>query len=52
MNGRRGFLYENGLSIFFFAILVLALIGQEFAGQHVFNADAAAQSRGEISIRR
>ena len=54
MNGsrRRGFLYENGLSIFFFTILIGALIGQAIAGQHVFNADAAAHGGGEISIWR
>jgi hypothetical protein len=52
VNERRGFLYENGLSVFFGAILLLALIGQAFAGLHVFNNDAAAHGGGEISIWR
>jgi hypothetical protein len=49
---RRGFLYENGLSIFFLLILLAALAGQAFAGLHVFNNDAAAHGGGEISIWR
>jgi hypothetical protein len=52
MNQRRGFLYENGLSIFFLTILILALIGQAVAGQHVFNSEAAAHGGGEISLWR
>jgi hypothetical protein len=48
----RGFLYDNSLSIFFFAILLAALVGQAFAGLHVFNNDAAAHGGGEISIWR
>jgi hypothetical protein len=52
VNERRGFLYENGLSIFFGAILLLALVGQAFAGLHVFNNDAAAHGGGEISLWR
>jgi hypothetical protein len=49
---RGGFLYDNGLSIFFFVILLGALAGQAFAGLHVFNNDAAAHGGGEISIWR
>jgi hypothetical protein len=49
---RRGFLYDNGLSIFFGLILLGALAGQAFAGLHVFNNDAAAHGGGEISIWR
>jgi hypothetical protein len=48
----RGFLYDNGLSIFFGLILLGALAGQAFAGLHVFNNDAAAHGGGEISIWR
>jgi hypothetical protein len=34
------FVRENGLSLFFGAILVASLLGQSFAGQHAFNAEA------------
>jgi uncharacterized protein DUF6766 len=37
----KRFLYENGLSLFFGALLIASLIGQSFAGLHQFNADAA-----------
>jgi hypothetical protein len=36
----RRFLRDNGISLFFGAILVGSLIGQSFAGVHQFNADA------------
>jgi uncharacterized protein DUF6766 len=36
----KRFLYENGLSLFFGALLIGSLIGQSFAGLHQFNADA------------
>jgi len=36
----KRFLYENGLSLFFGALLIASLIGQSFAGLHQFNADA------------
>jgi hypothetical protein len=49
---RRGFLYDNGLSLAFGLILLAALVGQAFAGLHVFNNDAAAHGGGEISIWR
>jgi hypothetical protein len=52
MKRRRGFVYENGLSIFFGAILLAALAGQAFAGLHVFNADALEHGGREISIWR
>jgi uncharacterized protein DUF6766 len=35
------FLRDNGISLFFGAILLASLIGQSFAGLHQFNADAA-----------
>jgi hypothetical protein len=41
MNARR-WLYENSLSLVFFALFVLALAGQSFAGQHAFNEDQSA----------
>jgi hypothetical protein len=34
------FLRNNGISLFFGAILLASLVGQSFAGQHQFNADA------------
>jgi hypothetical protein len=49
---RRGFLYDNGLSIFFGSILLAALVAQAFAGLHVFNNDAVAHGGGEISFWR
>lgn len=49
---RRSFLYRNGLSIFFGVILLAALVGQAYAGLHVFNNSAAAHGGGEISIWR
>jgi len=36
----KRFLYENGLSLFFGALLIASLIGQSFAGLHQFNAAA------------
>jgi hypothetical protein len=36
----RRFLRDNGISLFFGAILLASLFGQSFAGQHQFNADA------------
>ena len=38
----RAFVRENGLSLFFAAIFVLAIVAQSFAGQHAFNAEQAA----------
>ena len=37
-------LRDNGLSLFFFAILVAALIGQAIAGNAEFNNEAIAHS--------
>ncbi len=34
----RRFLHQNGLSLFFFTIFAVTLVGQSFAGQHKFNA--------------
>ena len=46
----RRWLAENALSLFFFAILVTSLIGQMFAGQRVYNEDAAAHGDPAISF--
>jgi len=34
----RRFLHQNGLSLFFFTIFAVTLVGQSFAGQHKYNA--------------
>ena len=34
----RRFVRENGLSLFFFAIFALAIVGQSFAGRNAYNA--------------
>ena len=34
----RRFVRENGLSLFFFAIFAIALVGQSFAGRNAYNA--------------
>jgi hypothetical protein len=43
------FLRENGLSLFFGAILLASLAGQSFAGQHQFNAEAMAHHESAYS---
>lgn len=35
----RRFLRENSLSLFFLVLLVAAVLGQSFAGQHDYNAE-------------
>jgi hypothetical protein len=35
----RRFGRENGLSLFFFTLLLATLVGQSFAGQHAYNAE-------------
>src|SRR3712207_1137596 len=45
----RRFARENGLSLFFAAILLAALLGQSFAGQHHFNADALQHDESTYS---
>jgi hypothetical protein len=44
----RTFAKENGLSLFFAALFLVALAGQSFAGQHAYNA--AQQAHGESAI--
>jgi hypothetical protein len=43
------FLRENSLSIFFGAILLASVAGQSVAGEHQYNADAAAHGEKAIS---
>jgi Domain of unknown function (DUF6766) len=46
------FVRENSLSLFFGAILLLALAGQSVAGQHEYNADAVEHGRAKLSWAR
>jgi hypothetical protein len=48
----RRFLYENSLSLFFFAILIAALVGQAFVGHDVYNQDQLAHHGETISLGR
>jgi hypothetical protein len=43
------FLRQNSLSLFFGAILCVSVVGQTFAGQHQYNADAALHGEQAIS---
>jgi len=53
MKGRwGGFVHQNGLSIGFGAIFLLALAGQAIAGHAVFNTDQGLHGGGEISLGR
>jgi Domain of unknown function (DUF6766) len=45
----RRFLRENGLSSFFFAIFVAAVVGQSFAGQHAYNAEQVEHGQQTVS---
>ena len=45
----KRFLFENGLSLFFGAIFLLALVAQSFAGQRAFNADQIAHESQPVS---
>jgi len=45
----KKFVRENSLSLFFGVILLGALLGQSFAGQRVYNADAAEHGEKTIS---
>jgi hypothetical protein len=46
------FLRENGLSLFFGAILLASLVGQSFAGQHQYNADQLEHHAKAVSWSR
>ena len=37
----RRWVFENSLSLFFLALFLVSLVGQSFAGQRVYNAEAA-----------
>ena len=45
----RRFARENGLSLFFFAIFAITLVGQSFAGRNAFNAEQAEHGGGPAS---
>ena len=45
----RRFAFENGLSLFFGALFLAALVAQSFAGQHAFNADQLAHDGRPLS---
>ncbi len=46
------FVRENGLSLFFGAILLASLVGQSFAGQHQLNAEQVAHDEPTVSWLR
>ncbi len=48
----RRFLFENGLTLFFLAILLLALVGQSFAGLAEFNNQQIAAGLETLSYGR
>jgi hypothetical protein len=48
----RRFLFENGLSIFFFGLFLLALGGQSYAGYLTFNEDAQGHGSETYSYGR
>ena len=45
----RRFVRENGLSLFFFAIFAMTLVGQSFAGRSNYNAFQAEHGRSPVS---
>ena len=45
----RRFLHENSLSLFFFVLLLVTLIGQSFAGQHEYNAEQVEHGSQAVS---
>lgn len=51
MRAKR-FLYENGLALFFFAIFLLAVLGQAIAGHAEYDNDAEAHGDPRISLGR
>ena len=48
----RGWVKDQGLTLFFLAIFALSLVGQSFAGLHDFNAEQAAQGGDQYSYWR
>ncbi len=47
----KGFLRENGLTVFFWFILLLALVGQSIAGMAEFNDNQVAQGQVGVPYR-
>lgn len=45
-----GFVYDNGLSLFFFLLLALALLGQVFAGAALYNEQRVAEGGEPVSL--
>jgi hypothetical protein len=45
----RRFVSENSLSLFFFTILAITLLGQSFAGQHDYNAEQVEHGERPVS---
>ena len=45
----RRFLFENGLSLFFLALFLAALVGQSFAGQRAYNAEEVEHGGAPLS---
>ena len=52
MRTRRGFLFENSLSLFFFALFLVAVVGQSFAGWRQFNEHQTSHGDAAISYSR
>ena len=52
MSGRRGFLRANGLSLFFFAIFLGALVGLPVAGWPIYNAESTVHGSATIAPAR
>jgi hypothetical protein len=46
----RRFVYENGLSLFFLAIFLAALVAQALVGHQAYNADEAVHGEPTISL--
>jgi hypothetical protein len=46
----RRFAYENGLSLFFFAIFLLAILGQAIAGHEAFNQEQVTHGEQALSL--
>ena len=52
MRPLRRFAFENGLSLFFFGLFVLSVVGQSLAGWRKFNEHQAEHGDAEISYAR
>jgi Domain of unknown function (DUF6766) len=50
MSGLRSFARDNGLSLFFLAIFLAALVGQAIAGHEAYNQDQLAHGERAISL--